>query len=624
MIKLNEITDIKYYYDNIELINPFNFKNSIIQLDEFFTQNLSFCYFFYNYHLFDTKKFDFSMTISQYIQFLDKLYNKSDNLCYICKSIPKYCCGYCHKFFCDSCIDIHVQNCNLAYKLNIKGDKISYYKVLEKINKKNLITDIHKNWKICECNENEVKYFCHHGLSCQKCFCDKCNNDFTAQNFRFLNLDIIFLNHEAKYFNEYKYIEKEIEMFNENIAKLYLEYKDKIENESRKRRFTKHFMFLRNNFIAYQKLKILVINNIRINQNMNLFKLYDHFKNYKLNFKKFEFSNNIPLDKNISRISNFFATQKPIFFSRVEGDEKVNIIKEYLKKEDEKIISQKANYNKNEKNSLNVKLTFAYLIYELNSIDLIKNYINNTNIFPLYESEENKIYGIKAYYIEFDEHNLNQKMNILYNNEKNRIDINCQPLVKLKNGKWVFQIRGNKSWLCILKQKENNRIYEIQFAEPIYNYFELFELKKDKFLIYYRKNINIIDSISLYMNNTIIIPFEESIIEKVAELDNYKHLVFISISIPFLGLILLDYELNQINNIIELVDSIFPNKEFYYFRPFISDIIELKNKKLLLFGSQHYENDYPPSINLKYDFKLIFNLNNFEIELAENYKSEYD
>ena len=177
MIKLNEITDIKYYYDNIELINPFNFKNSIIQLDEFFTQNLSFCYFFYNYHLFDSKKFDFSMTISQYIQFLDKLYNKSDNLCYICKSIPKYCCGYCHKFFCDSCIDIHVQNCNLAYKLNIKGDKISYYKVLEKINKKNLITDIHKNWKICECNENEVKYFCHHGLSCQKCFCDKCNND---------------------------------------------------------------------------------------------------------------------------------------------------------------------------------------------------------------------------------------------------------------------------------------------------------------------------------------------------------------------------------------------------------------------------------------------------------------
>ena len=35
--------------------------------------------------------------------------------------------------------------------------------------------------------------------------------------------------------NEYKYIENDIKNFNENIARLFLEYKDKIENEKRKK-----------------------------------------------------------------------------------------------------------------------------------------------------------------------------------------------------------------------------------------------------------------------------------------------------------------------------------------------------------------------------------------------------
>ena len=48
-------------------------------------------------------------------------------------------------------------------------------------------------------------------------------------------------------------------------------------------------MDLRNNFIAYQKLKIIVINIMRKNQNMNLLKLYEHYQIYKLGFKKFVF-----------------------------------------------------------------------------------------------------------------------------------------------------------------------------------------------------------------------------------------------------------------------------------------------------------------------------------------------
>ena len=87
--------------------------------------------------------------------------------------------------------------------------------------------------------------------------------------------------------NEYKYIKNDIKNFNENYAQLFLKYKNKIENENRKRRFIKHFTDLRNNFIVYQKLKIIIIiiDIIRRNQNFNLFKLYEHYKQFKLGFK---------------------------------------------------------------------------------------------------------------------------------------------------------------------------------------------------------------------------------------------------------------------------------------------------------------------------------------------------
>ena len=76
-------------------------------------------------------------------------------------------------------------------------------------------------------------------------------------------------------------------------------------------------MDLRNNFIAYQKLKIIIINIMRKNQNMNLLKLYEHYQKYKLGFKKFVFRKDLYLDEKISKLSNFFASPNPILFEKL-------------------------------------------------------------------------------------------------------------------------------------------------------------------------------------------------------------------------------------------------------------------------------------------------------------------
>ena len=139
-------------------------------------------------------------------------------------------------------------------------------------------------------------------------FCYGCNLSDMVDNFNFINLDIIFLKYESKKFNEIESIEKEVNEFNEKIAKLFVDNKDKKENETRKKRFIKHFMHYRNNFIAYEKLKIIICNIIRKNQDMHLLNLYTYFQEYEMRFKEFEFLKNKSLDENISRISNFLAS----------------------------------------------------------------------------------------------------------------------------------------------------------------------------------------------------------------------------------------------------------------------------------------------------------------------------
>ena len=200
----------------------------------------------------------------------------------------------------------------------------------------------------------------------------------------------------------------------------------------------------------------------------------------------------------------------------------------------------------------------------------------------------------------------------------------------------IFKIKTKEDYyICLLQYIEYKNIYELQSVEKVYS-FEILELIDNKFIIYekkeesfyqfiynedYRGKINVIDINSFSIEKNIVIPFDKYIIEKLYYLKKYKNFVFVSLSIPLLDLLILNYELNQVNTVIELINPIYPYVSFYYFRPYIYEIKDLKDNKILLIGKQHFESDYPPNIRLKYDFKLILNLDNFKIEMAENYQT---
>lgn len=247
MINIDEIININYDYDNMNLINPFNSEYTFITLvNPFYLQFSLNCDNYFNIIY-------IKMSVSKYIEFLEKINNKNGNLCGLCKCISKSWCGYCQEFFCDSCFEIHLKKCNLntkmiSQKYEIDNEKLiknfienAYDKQIKKINS---IDDIPKNWEICFCKKNKVIYCCEHGLRCKNCFKCGCNNDFEAENFRFFYLDVLLLKKESEGFDVIKSIENEVKLFNENVAKIFLEYKEeieKIENESRKKRIIKHF-----------------------------------------------------------------------------------------------------------------------------------------------------------------------------------------------------------------------------------------------------------------------------------------------------------------------------------------------------------------------------------------------
>ena len=270
MIDINEIININYNYDNIQLVSPFNLRYERMDFDKSFI--LKFNIDYYEAMIYEVS-FDFFMTFTEYITFLDKLYNtKSKASCNLCKSISKLFCGYCYKFFCEGCFGIHSLNCDFYAKLILKFKKLGMdykkyiyrlYEIQTKKNRKskNSIENIPNIWKICSCGNKEIKTFCHHGLKCDNCYCYSCDNDFMAENFRFFQLDIIFLKSQSEHYDEIKSIEKEVNLFNEKVVKLFLEYEEiieKLENESRKKRILRHFNKLRNDFIAYQKLKLII------------------------------------------------------------------------------------------------------------------------------------------------------------------------------------------------------------------------------------------------------------------------------------------------------------------------------------------------------------------------------
>ena len=631
MINIDEITNNNYNYSRIKLINPFNSRYALIGFDVPFYLKFPFnCKKYYNIMC-------LKMTTTKYIKFLEKIY-KNENLCSSCKSKSKSWCGYCHEFFCVSCFGNHLQKCELNPKMVHRKFEGDYYKQINKINS---IDDIPKNWNVCLCNKNEALFCCKHGLRCKNCLNCGCNDDYEAEQFRFYNLDVIFLKKGSEGFDIIKSIENDVKLFNENVTKIFLEYKEEIEkikNESRKKRIIKHFMDLRKDFISYQKLKLIVINVLRKEPNINLLQMFYHFVNYKLTFNKFIYSKDLSLDENLSKLSNFFATQKPIIFSQKE-EEKIYLIDKYLQ------LYKKESKNEgelNEKESLtHDTLPEAFFKYESTNINEVINYLNSTNIFTFYDKKADNL--TKVYYIQLYENIIYKKSDIFqieqYNDGDgilNRIYTLGFPKQKLSNNKWIFKMKTKEDYyICLLQFNEFKNIFELQIAEKAYS-FEMLELINNKFIIYekkdknitkykypedYRGRINVVDINTLYMEKTIIIPFDKYIIEKLFYLKKYKNFVFVSLSIPLLDLLILNYELNQINTIIEFINPIYPYLDLYYFRPYIYDIEELKDNKILLIGNQHFESDYPPNISLKYYFKLILNLDNFVIEMAENYET---
>ncbi len=59
MIKMNEITDMKYDYEHIYLINPFNFRN-----DSNFVFSGTFTLKFYFTYIYNSEKFNFYISTS--------------------------------------------------------------------------------------------------------------------------------------------------------------------------------------------------------------------------------------------------------------------------------------------------------------------------------------------------------------------------------------------------------------------------------------------------------------------------------------------------------------------------------------------------------------------------------
>ena len=120
-----------------------------------------------------------------------------------------------------------------------------------------------------------------------------------------------------------------------------------------------------------------------------------------MNFKTFNYDKKLTLDKNISRLSTYFASKNIIFFQKIEDNNKFSLINKYLKLENnENYLQEKLSKNNNGNNT------------------------NSTN-----------------HSIKFGINKTNEKLEIIYNNEDNYNIISSKFLLKLKNGKLVFELK---------------------------------------------------------------------------------------------------------------------------------------------------------------------------------------
>ena len=660
MINIEEIFPANI--DKYDIIDPFTFKYTKLSLRSNF--NLTFNINIDSYPIKYKTEYNnyFSISIFNYIKILDKIFdNEKSKICYLCKKLDNnnlyLCCNLCHEWFCDSCSKlhkeedpIHIENIKKFNIRNVYNELNTHFK-MRFLKLKN----IQKNWKICECDNGggPVICYCPHGLRCKNCkyslerLCPMCDNDYDASNFRFFYLDLEFLITEINNYRINEDIEDikfKLKDFNDNISKIFLENINKIENTARKKRFKKHFYDLRNNFIAYYKLKLIVIKVLQKTQNYNLYQLFKTQKYHKLVIKKYKYDKNFTEDENISKILNFFATKKPIFLVKKIKKEKPYLINQYL-------LQTKQQKNKyGNKFPKKCKLSEGYFYHYFEDENEFKAFANNKKLFDFFKKGNNInrfidlinnnidynnnnqeiIYSIK-FKDDFD--NIKYKRDILFN-PIGEIIIS-KPFIKLKNNDWVFHILSNDdihnsftiNFICFLKQDiVNEKIFILKHAFNFEQLNTIFYIKRDNKILLYKKEKNyywhkgrnkiaILDL--FYPYNIKYKTFPDVILDDFFYLKNYKNIILISCYKPLLCLMIFDYEINQVNTVIEIINPIIPKNAFYDFAPYIYDIQELKNDKLLLYGSQTYERNYP-LFSKKYNFEIIFDFKDFKIDLAEN------
>ena len=658
MIKIEEILSNTDKYDIIE---PFSFKyatpcfkkkiiNKNYKYQGLFTLEFNIDLVSYSIATKDIKYSHYvtkySITIIDYLKILEKIFNNNSNICFHCKQKNElnYCCNLCHEWFCDSCTKIHLKNVDLDLE-NLKKYFTFGFEFKEYLNMKFFtLNDIQKNWRICECRKGggEIVSYCRHGLKCNNCICQKCKNqnkEYYSYNYRFFHLDLIFLETELK---NYKIelsdkINKLIEEFNDKIVRVFEEGLKKIENESRKKRLKRNFYKVRNKFISYLKLEIIVFNILEKNRNYSLIQLFKKQKYFDM-IIKYKYNNKINEDKNFSIFSNSLTTNILYFYKKNEDKlEKSSLKKKYRYKEinndDEKTNSQE-----------NKCLPDTYLDLDYEDLEEFKKNVNNTNLFNFLllkyeddeednnenEDNENKdfVYSIE---LTGENNSIETKQELFFNEEGYLIG--CEPLLKLENGKWFFKIINNNDNFILILNESLSLKNAFKVEQTIYcgDLFKIHILEKQKKLIIHFQIRYEFDSLYSGDDNEIAIldlfpPYNIDFIkiqgvdvDNVFLLKNNKNKVLIPCTKPFLSFMILDYELKQIETIFELVNPIIPKelKFSYVFIPYISDIKELKNGKLLLIGKQKYDGYYPRP-NKEYSFTIVYDLNNFCIEEAEN------
>lgn len=98
-------------------------------------------------------------------------------------------------------------------------------------------------------------------------------------------------------------------------------------------------------------------------------------------------------------------------------------------------------------------------------------------------------------------------------------------------------------------------------------------------------------------------------------MENYENFIFIFLKEPLLTLVLLDYELNQVNTIIKLTNIIYL---LYDYIPYIYEMEEINQNQFLLKGTHENDTSSHYRVDNNYDFEIFLNLNTFEIESFEN------